>query len=87
MNTVTIKKGPGIKMVFNKSEIKNIRQTSDGVIFTLNSGMEIYDTNNMPNGTKSSIESSLNRFYDNDADLIYDLTNYTQPITLSLGKI
>jgi hypothetical protein len=80
MSEIIIKKG---NMQFCKVDRKNLIScdaTHDGVVFALKGGIQIYCTDpDMPIYSKDIMRNTSNSFA--NADLIFDLLNYKQPVS------
>jgi hypothetical protein len=84
MNQITIVKGPIFTMNFDKKLLKSIKATPDGVMFSLQNGMEIFNGDDrMPRHTKELIESTLNLLDKNSADIKFDLFDYNKPVSVT----
>lgn len=83
IGTVTIKKGPYFNIQFPKSQMKSIKNIGDGVSFILVNGVEINCIDqNLPSSTKQVLETSMNRFYKDEKNLVYDLLDYSKPLQI-----
>ena len=75
--TVTIKRGP-LNLTIPRSELVDVSETADGVVFNFKGGVQLYYTNNfMQAATKQLIKNTADSFH--GKKLIFDLDNARQP--------
>jgi len=76
-NIIIIKKGL-LKLTVPRSELVDVSETHDGVVFNFKGGIQIYYTNNfMQQATKNIIKNTADSFP--GKKLIFDLDNQRQP--------
>jgi len=75
--TITIKRGP-LKVNVPRSELVDVSETHDGVVFNFKGGIQIYYTNNfMQTSTKNLIKNTADNYP--GKKIIFDLDNQRQP--------
>ena len=85
MNQIVIKKGNDFELKLDKKQLKTIKSTPDGIVFSFKNGIDFYNVDErLPRHTKELIESSLNIMDKNNADVEYDLINYNQPFSIKM---
>ena len=78
---IIIKKGT-MELKIDRSELIEIADTHDGIVFNFKGGMHLYNTDpDMPLQTKGLIRAA-DGF--TKGDIIFDLTNYIKPATVNL---
>lgn len=74
---IIIKKGT-MKLEVERSELVDVNETHDGIVFNLKDGLQLYYTDNfMPAGMKEIIKNTSNHFP--DKKIIFDLDNPRRP--------
>ena len=74
---VVIKKGT-LKLELKRSDLVEVNETHDGVVFNFKDGLSLYYENNfMPQGMKEIIKNTANHFP--EKKLIFDLDNESKP--------
>jgi hypothetical protein len=82
---IIIKKGRMKFVETERSNLINVEQTHDGVVFTLKGGIQIYCTDgDMPIHTKDIIRNTSNSFP--TANLVFDILNYNKPVIVEPTK-
>ena len=85
MSEIIIKKGTMDFCKTNRANLVSCDATHDGVVFALKGGIQIYCTDpDMPIYSKDIMRNTSNSF--ENADLIFDLLNYKQPVTATPSK-
>jgi len=82
---VTIKKGNNEFVKTLRSNLITVEPSHDGIVFTFKEGIQIYITDQyMPAFAKDVMSNTSNSFP--TADLIFDLSNYRQPVVAQARK-
>lgn len=85
MNQISISKGPIFKIELDKKLLKSIKSTADGVIFSLQNGIDIYNADDrLPRHTKEMIEGSMDLINKSTADIAFDLIDYNKPFKVTM---
>jgi hypothetical protein len=84
-DSLVIKKGTMELVKTDRSNLMTAEPSHDGVVFTFKQGFQLYLTDNyMPIHTKDIIRNTSNSFP--TANLIFDLSNYNQPVFVEPTK-
>lgn len=76
--TITIKKGQ-LKLTVPRSELVDVSETHDGVVFNFKGGIQFYYTNPyMQSATKNIMKNTADSF--EGKKLIFDLDNARHPV-------
>lgn len=75
--TITIKKGP-FKLTVPRSELIDVSETHDGVVFNFKGGLQLYQIDNFMQQSTKQIMSNTADSYPGKK-LIFDLANMRQP--------
>jgi len=79
--TITIKRGVVVFTIY-RSDLIEVKETGDGMVFNLKEGLHIVLTDmGMPPETKKAVYNSVNAF--SKANVVVDLTNYVQPVSVN----
>lgn len=79
---IKVKKGT-IDFSFNRSDLVEAKEASNGIVFMLKGGiMIVADDSEMPTHTKVNIIGALDRFP--NSNVIIDLLKYNQPASLEI---
>jgi hypothetical protein len=74
---VIIKKG-SMKLEIDRSEVVEVNETHDGIVFSFKGGLQLYYADDfIPHSMKEIIKNTSNHFH--DKKLIFDLDNQRQP--------
>jgi hypothetical protein len=74
---VIIKKG-SMNLEVKRSDLVEVNETHDGIVFNFKDGLSLYYTNNyMPQGMKEILKNTSNHFA--DKKIIFDLDNESKP--------
>ena len=85
MSKITITKGQGITLNFDRDQLISVDQTPDGLIFKLQQGIDIMYSHHLMNlQVKNQIISAVNSF--DKADVSVDLHNYVKPVKIVVHK-
>lgn len=76
--TITIKRGP-LTLNVPRSELVDVSETHDGVVFNFKSGVQLYYTNNFMQTAAKNIMSNTADNYPGKK-LIFDLDNPHKPV-------
>ena len=84
---LTISKGSDFTVKIQKDMIYSISNQGEGVLFRLKNGIDINCVDPyMPNHTKQMIENSINRFFQDDNNVVIDLLNFNKPVQIFTPK-
>lgn len=79
--TIEIVVGNGFKINTLRTELANVNETSDGVVFQFKGGsFYTYFDHNMPSYSKNLIKNSLDRIVKGNVKV--DLRNYKRPVEI-----
>jgi hypothetical protein len=82
--TISIKKGNMEIVKTDRSNLIEVQQSYDGMVFTFKNGFLLtYTDSYMPSSSKDLIVNSANSF--STANLVIDLINYTKPISANIS--
>ena len=74
---IIIKKGT-LKLEVQRSDLVEVNETHDGIVFNFKGGLSLYYTDNfMPQGMKEVVKNTANHF--SEQKIIFDLDNQSRP--------
>jgi len=82
MSRIIIKKG-SIEVSSDRSDLIQVEETADGIVFNFKYGLHLYLTDpDMPLSTKSLIKVSSDRLSGNK--MVFDLSDYQRPAKIDV---